>query len=178
MDLFRRVKWIATVLDSMTTNSENELSSIEKLVRTEARTNDDGTVQVEVLDWSEESGTITVEFLTPINDRESERMPFPQPGGNLYEYKFYRILQSHSIPMRKAELLSGKMVNAKQKRSGKWEIVAPKNESVISKSNKKFGEVITAIKRINLKSAISVTISVLWVFILFMFAVGILVMLL
>jgi len=159
----------------MTTDSENELSSIEKLVRTEARTNDDGTVQVEILDWNEKSGTVTVEFLTPINDRKKERMPFPQPGGNLHEYKFYRILKSHSIPMRKAELLSGKVVNAKPKSSGSWEIVAPKEESVISTTKEKIAGFI---KNINLKNALSVIISLMWIFILFMFAVGILVMLL
>jgi hypothetical protein len=96
---------------------KRELSSIERLARREARTNDDGTVEVEVFDWHEADGEVTVEFLTPINDKKSETMAFPQAGAALTDYKFYRLLQDCGLSVRNAELLEGRSLRARVKRN-------------------------------------------------------------
>lgn len=92
---------------------KEELSSMEKLRRKEKATNDDGTVNVEIHQWTETNNdAIKIEYFTPTNDYKSETMPFPKAGDNLEDYKFYRVLENQDLSLSNADLLEGKTVKS------------------------------------------------------------------
>lgn len=117
----------------MTIAEDEELSSIEKLVRREERTNSDGTVRVEIFGWEENEGRVTVEFLTPTNDKKEEVMEFPKAGGDLEQYKFYRLLQECDLSMRNAVLLEGETVNARVE-GNNWVLDCDESPSLVEKT--------------------------------------------
>ena len=92
--------------------TQEEMGSIEKLVRRKDATNDDGTVNVEVFDWFEDGDVVTIEFLTPTMDKKEETMAFPQSGKELKENKFYQIVDGCNIPLRNAEMLEGEIIKS------------------------------------------------------------------
>jgi len=113
---------------------DEELSSAERLVRIEEASNEDGSVEVEILGWEEEDGVVTVEMITPVGDVETEEMPFPEPGHDLTEYKFYRMLQEADLSIRNAELLQGEVFDAavisEDYKTERWEIQLDKSSSI------------------------------------------------
>jgi hypothetical protein len=93
-------------------DQRDELNSEEKLQRRIDATRDDGLVEVEILDWTEEDDQVTVDYLTPSNDEKTDTMPFPQAGNKLEQYRFYQLLAMHDLEMRGANRLDGKIVPA------------------------------------------------------------------
>lgn len=160
--------------------SDDELSSVERLVRIEEATNEDGTVEVEIFDWDENDGKVTVEMITPTNDKVSEQMPFPKPGGNLEQYKFYRLVRDAGLTMRNVELLEGKKFDCEVEykntdyngnKVADWKLVT-ENPPTLRERVTPYWE-----KVVDVPWA-SYIISTLWVFIMVILAIGIVVVLL
>lgn len=103
--------------------SERELSTIDRLARTEKHTNSDGTVTVTIDGWHETSGggAVIVEFITPTGSIEEERMNFPQPGEQLADSKFYKLTKSCGLSLENADLLEGEETRARVN-GGRWSL--------------------------------------------------------
>jgi len=156
----------------MTERQKQELSAQEKLIRREERSNDDGTINVEIHRWYEEDGEVTVEFITPTNDLETDTMEFPKAGGDLEEFKFYRLLQYCDLSVRNADMLEGEMVKASYEDFGDmWQIECEREESLSTKLQRNF-EFISKI------SIFKLTLTLLHIFVLLLISISLLVLLL
>lgn len=111
--------------------SEQELTDIDRLVETEDRTNPDGTVNVTIEDWERSGDDVIVEFEL-IDSTHTERMPWPEPGGDLTRNKFYRLVQGAGLEMRNADLLSGGAARAQHVNTNSydWKLVATEEKSM------------------------------------------------
>lgn len=153
-----------------------ELSAVDKLVETEAKTNGDGTVRVTIEDWrvTESGEHVYVEFETPTGEVRENRLPFPQPGGDLEDYLFYRLLRDAGLEMRNAELLSGHEVNARVE-GNQWLLHVPRQTTVRDVFRNRTSNVKNWWEETDV---ISLTLSMLWTGLVLMFLVlGILVVL-
>lgn len=145
--------------------SERELSTIDKLVETEEKTNGDGSISVTLDGWEEaENDNISVYFITPTGDRMSEQMTFPQPGGDLSEYKFYRLVKQAGLTMRNADLLEGEEVRARRasgngNSSDSWWLEVPESTTTTDKTIDRATQVAEFVKDVNWRRNI---ITVFW----------------
>lgn len=72
----------------------DELSPGEQLYRISQKTNDDGTVNVDISDWEKLGDNVAVEFITPSADTEREVMEWPTRD-DPNEYKFAALCREY-----------------------------------------------------------------------------------
>lgn len=99
------------------------LSPEEQLYRIGSQTNDDGTVDVEILGWEKNGEAVDVEFVTPTGNVESERMLWPE-ADDAESYKFIRIVDKAGYGIVAADAIAGEFVPASRKSSGSWTLDA------------------------------------------------------
>lgn len=103
----------------------------EELYLLDQATNDDGTIDVKVLDWEKKSkgdGHVAeVEFMTPAGDVESEEMPWPTRASR--EYKFVRLCSQYGQGVVDPNAIKGKLAPAMED-DGEWELRVEREVSV------------------------------------------------
>jgi len=75
----------------MSTQTQDELTPTDELYHIQESTNDDGTVDVEIVEWSKEGDVVYVEYRLPTLETTSERMEWPEKDSD--EYKFVRLVR-------------------------------------------------------------------------------------
>jgi len=94
-------------------DEQRDLNPTDELVRINEATNEDGTIDVEIFDWSKDGDTVTVRFLTPTNDLKTEQMDWPKAGEKFDGYTFTKLLRYCDLSVQNAELLNGSVVPAR-----------------------------------------------------------------
>lgn len=94
---------------STTTETEDhefDLAPHEQLDEIDLRTNDDGSVEVRILEWEKHptADRVSVKFRTPAGEVKTEKMPWPQSKDP--EYKFIRLIQETPYTLRTAEQIN------------------------------------------------------------------------
>jgi hypothetical protein len=103
----------------------------EELFHIQENTNDDGTVNVEIEEWSKKHNALNeerveIKFRKPTQEVKTEVMQWPQRATE--EYKFYRIVKNCGYDLYNADQIEG----CKIKYDG-GKIIAPKKKSRIQK---------------------------------------------
>ena len=75
----------------MSTQTQDELTPTDELYHIQESTNDDGTVDVEILEWSKHGDVVYVEYRLPTLETETEQMEWPEKASD--EYKFVRLVR-------------------------------------------------------------------------------------
>lgn len=92
--------------DPETIDATTELHLIEE------HTNDDGSVTVDIVGWSREGETVTVEFALPTGDREAVTYPWPTPG-RYDDNEFVELVRSLGYSPGAAEHIAGERISAR-----------------------------------------------------------------
>lgn len=104
---------------------EDDLSPTDELYRISEATNDDGTVDVSIHDWQKTGHEVTVEFILPTGESETEQMDWPMRD-DPSEYKFVRVVEAAGYGLVTAEELRGSNATVQAKRDGKdWCLHVP-----------------------------------------------------
>lgn len=119
-----------------------ELSDTEKLHTISEATNPDGTIDVELHDFnrSEADDMVSVEFITPDGEIESEVVPWPKADDE--DYKFVRIFNQTGYGIIAAEEACEQNVTIKAERDP-WRINAPHNQTTLELLKEKITKFIT-----------------------------------
>jgi len=101
-----------------------ELSDTDRLHNISRATNDDGTIDVELHDFNrtEEDNMVSVEFITPNGDVESEVMAWPEVESD--DYKFVRLFEQTGYGIIAAEEACENGVKVKAEQNP-WKLHAP-----------------------------------------------------
>ena len=115
--------------------STTEITAQEELYHIQESTNEDGTVDVEILGWEkqdqlhrdfssdrEKGASVKVEFRLPTVETESETMPWPDKDTS--EYKFVRLVRQCGYDLASADQIVGE----KAKSDGD-ELVVPEQKT-------------------------------------------------
>ena len=89
----------------MSVQSTEELSPTEELFHIQESTNDDGTVNVEILGWEKEDDRVDVKYRTPTMETVTESMQWPQKDSS--EYKFVRLVRHCGFDLHGADQIEG-----------------------------------------------------------------------
>ena len=129
-----------------------ELSDTDRLYNISNATNDDGTIDVELTDFnrSEADDMVSVEFLTPNGEVESEVMPWPKEDSE--EYKFVRIFNQTGYGIISAEEACENNVTVKAERDP-WRIHAPHNYTRRERIGHKWGDIKHSFEKMHFQSA-------------------------
>jgi len=101
--------------------SSESISPQEELYHIQESTNDDGSVNVEILGWEKDGGVVNVEFRMPTIETRSEQMVWPDKDTD--DYKFVRLVRQCGYDLAGAEQISGEYV------AYDGEIVAPQQQT-------------------------------------------------
>jgi hypothetical protein len=105
-----------------------ELSEMEELHTISEATNEDGTIDVELHDFTKtEDGMVGVEFVTPTGDIEREVLEWPE-SDDPKEYKFVRIFDEAGYGIIAVEEACNQSVTVPAKRDP-WRLHAPAPKS-------------------------------------------------
>lgn len=111
--------------------TETKISPQEELYHIQESTNDDGTVDVEILGWGkvakirdDQPSQVTVEFQLPTVETKTETMPWPEKDTD--DYKFVRVVRQCGYDLASADAIVGERV-----KSDGEELIVPKQESFI-----------------------------------------------
>ena len=85
-----------------------DITAEEELYHIQESTNDDGTVDVEILGWEKYGNKVEVDYRLPTVEEESEQMQWPQKDSN--EYKFVRLVRECGYDLAGAEHIVGSKV--------------------------------------------------------------------
>lgn len=99
-----------------------ELAPEQELKRIAGALNEDGTVDVTVLDWEKSGEYVEVTFTTPTMDRRSERMHWPKSNADFDDYKFVRLLREAGLDVSEPDQLHGHETTAEVVDSETWEL--------------------------------------------------------
>ncbi len=99
-----------------------ELAPEQELKRSAEALNEDGTVDVTVLDWEKSGDYVEVTFTTPTMNRRCERMHWPKPHADFDDYKFVRLLREAGLGVSEPDQLHGHETTAKVVDSETWEL--------------------------------------------------------
>jgi len=94
--------------------SEIELAPEQELKKSAEALNEDGTVDVTILDWQKTGSNVKVTYRTPTMDRRSESMDWPEPGEDFEEYKFVRLLREAGLDVSEPDQLHGHVTSARK----------------------------------------------------------------
>lgn len=116
------------VIEQTSDVDEDSLSPTDELYRITEATNDDGTVDVSIHDWEKAGGDVTVEFILPTGETESERMDWPMRDDQS-EYKFVRVVEAAGYSLVTADELRGSNATVQADREGnEWKLHVPEPE--------------------------------------------------
>jgi len=109
-----------------------QLSDTEELYAISEATNEGGTIDVELHDFTktEADGRVSVEFITPTGDVESEVMVWPQEDTS--EYKFVRLFDQAGYGIISAEEAceNGVTVETNRVNGDNWRLYVPEETSL------------------------------------------------
>lgn len=127
-----------------------ELSDTDRLHAISQATNDDGTIDVELHDFnrSEADDMVSVEFLTPDGDLESEVMPWPKEDSE--DYKFVRIFDQTGYGIISAKEACEQSITVKAEREP-WRLHAPHTYTRRERISHKWGDIKHSFKRARLE---------------------------
>lgn len=83
---------------------ELELEPHEQLDEASLRTNDDRTVEVELLNWEKIGSYVDVNYRKPTGEVETERMEWPESNDD--SYKFIRLIEETPYTLRTADQIN------------------------------------------------------------------------
>lgn len=113
-------------------SNELDLAPHEELDEIDRRTNEDGTVEVELLEWEKQQklDRVGVSYLTPTGKVKTESMEWPE--ANDPSYKFIRLIEQTPYTLRTAESINedGVMLDANP---DTWELQLPEEQSLTDK---------------------------------------------
>jgi hypothetical protein len=119
-----------------------QLSETDELYAISQATNDDGTIDVTLHDFTKTDADdrVSVEFVTPAGDIKSEVMDWPERDSD--EYKFVRLFDQTGYGIISAEEAceNGTTVTATKNGSG-WRLLAPEQQSAFDRMKHKLWQI-------------------------------------
>lgn len=125
-------------VEQETTTGVDELTPAGELYRIETARNDDGTIDVTVVDWERDGDEVEVEFELPTGDTTVECMDWPWPlDSNLDEYKFVRLCDRVGGVTMADELREGRVSVPAQfegsRQNGSWTLTLPREKGAVER---------------------------------------------
>lgn len=106
------------------TDTESDITPTDELWQVEAKTNDDGTVNAEILDWDKQTGrtgpTAHLSIRLPNGQRFSETMDWPA-ADDPQQFTFVRIVHYCGYSLSGADQLEGERVPC-ARTNGDWHV--------------------------------------------------------
>jgi len=107
--------------------TNTEITPQEELYHIQESTNDDGTVQVEILEWAKVDSRVRIKFQLPTVETTNEWMPWPDKDSD--EFKFVRLVRECGYDLASAEQIVGERV-----KSDGDELLIPKSKTTAEKA--------------------------------------------